>query len=151
MGPDRNRSEPNRTGSASVYTGPFWNRSGTDPNGCKIRPAKKQFQFWIRSGPVPKRPHVACSKRSDSGDGANWVKQAVRPFSRVFFACCSPRRCPILRAFPHYVNAWNRLSRINRRPIRSDFRTGSFWIRLEPVLCNHSLRGSPRVQTLAPV
>ena len=41
-GPVRNRSEPNRTGSASVYmelfgtgpgvyTGPFWNRSGSDP------------------------------------------------------------------------------------------------------------------------
>ena len=42
MGPDRNRPEPNLTGSASVYmelfetglgvyTGPFWNRPGTDP------------------------------------------------------------------------------------------------------------------------
>ena len=31
MGPDQNHSEPNATGSASVYTGPFWNRSGTDP------------------------------------------------------------------------------------------------------------------------
>ena len=72
-GPERNRSEPNRTGSASVYTRLFWNRSGTDPNGSKIGPTEKQVQFWIRSGPVPKR------------------------------------------------------SRVNRRPIRSDFRTGSVW------------------------
>ena len=38
-GPDRNRFEPNRTGSASFYTGPFWKRSGTDPNGSQIGPA----------------------------------------------------------------------------------------------------------------
>ena len=58
--PDRNHSEPNRTGSASVYmepfginpsvyTGPFWNQSGTDPNGSKTGPARNsRFQ----NGPV---------------------------------------------------------------------------------------------------
>ena len=40
-GPDRNRFEPNWTGSASVYTGLVWNWSGTDPNGSKIGPAEK--------------------------------------------------------------------------------------------------------------
>ena len=35
---DRNRSESNRTGSASVYTGPFWKPSRTEPNGSKIGP-----------------------------------------------------------------------------------------------------------------
>ena len=57
-GPDRNCSEPNWTGSASVYRGPFLDPSGTDPNGSKIGPVKKRFQFWIRwipTGPVPER------------------------------------------------------------------------------------------------
>ena len=30
----------------------------------------------------------------------------------AFFTRCSPRRCPILRAFPHSLNAWNRLPTI---------------------------------------
>ena len=61
-GPDRNRFEPNRTGSASVYlepfgtdpslyTGPFKNRSGTDPNRPKTGPTKLQVQFWNRWDP----------------------------------------------------------------------------------------------------
>ena len=52
-GPNRNRSEANRSGSASVYTRPFWNMSGTDPNGSKIGPAKRQVKFWF--GSVPNR------------------------------------------------------------------------------------------------
>ena len=50
---------------------------------------------------------LACSKHSDS-----WERRELLfvHFSRIFFACCSPRRCPILPAFPHYLNAWNRLS-----------------------------------------
>ena len=68
-GPVRNRSEPDRTGSASVYTEPcgtVWNRSrclhGTvlEPVriGSDTGPAKQQVQFWIRSGPVPERFRV---------------------------------------------------------------------------------------------
>ena len=49
---------------------------------------------------------------SSSGDDVDWLHLIISStvaVSRVFFACCSLRRCPILRAFPHYLNAWNRL------------------------------------------
>ena len=41
-----------------VYTGTFWNRSGTEPNGSRTGPAKQQVQFWFRSRPVPERFRV---------------------------------------------------------------------------------------------
>ena len=59
---------------------------------------------------------VAYPMRSDSGGGeGERVKNPGRlvlsvHFPAFFFACCSPRRCPILRTFPHYLNAWDRLS-----------------------------------------
>ena len=35
----------------SVYTGPFCNRSETDPNGSKTGHAVLQVLFWIRLDP----------------------------------------------------------------------------------------------------
>ena len=89
--PDQNRSELNRIGSAfvymelfgtgpGVYTGPFWNPSGTDPT---LDLQNSGSSFGSVPGPVPKR------------------------------------------------------SRVNRRPIRSDFRTGSIWNWSRT--CKHSL------------
>ena len=44
---------PDRIGSnrPSVYTEPFWNRSGTDPNGSKTGSDFLQVQFWIHLDP----------------------------------------------------------------------------------------------------
>ena len=56
---DRNGSSPIfGTNMPSIYTGPFWNRSGTNPNGSNIGPAVLQVQFWIQTGPVPKQCHI---------------------------------------------------------------------------------------------
>ena len=51
-GPDRNRSEANRTGTASVYTRRLWKRSGTDP---KLDLRKKQVYILDPFGSVPDR------------------------------------------------------------------------------------------------
>ena len=54
---DRFQTDPNGTGPKigsdrpSVNTRPFWNRSGTDPNGSKTEPAFLQAQFWIHLDP----------------------------------------------------------------------------------------------------
>ena len=40
-GPEPFRTEPGRISLTSVFTGPFWNWSGTDSNGSKIGPVKK--------------------------------------------------------------------------------------------------------------
>ena len=58
-------------------------------------------------------------------------------FSRVFFACCSPRRCPILRAFYNYLNAWNRLG-FTRRDSTSWFSLPP-GVGTEDVKCSWSL------------
>ena len=56
---DRFQTDPNGSGPIfvpdrpSVYAGPFWNRSGTDPNRSKTGPAVLQVQFWIRPRQVP--------------------------------------------------------------------------------------------------
>ena len=56
-------------------------------------------------------------KRSDSGERRELGKASEKnkkkkagPFPASFSLHCSPRRCPILRAFPNYLNAWNRLT-----------------------------------------
>ena len=54
---DRFQTDPKGSGPKmgsdrpSVYMGPFWNRSGTDPNGSKTGPAFLQIQFWIHLDP----------------------------------------------------------------------------------------------------
>ena len=59
---------------------------------------------------------VAYPMRSDSGGWGERVKNpgrlvlSVHLYRFFFFACCSPRRCSILRTFPHYLNACDRLS-----------------------------------------
>lgn len=65
------------------------------------------------------RKPLACPKRSDNGErhekksgckNAGRLSRSIFPFSRVFFSRCSSRRYPILRSFPHYLNAWDRLA-----------------------------------------
>ena len=92
------------------------------------------------------RLDVACSKRSDGGERrklgrasekarGDWGEGATLSvhFSRVFFARCSLRRCPILRAFPHYLDAWNRLAwtfpcdPYNRWTLTSTFRASRWY------------------------
>ena len=51
---------------------------------------------------------VACSKRLDSGERRELGKASEKK-NASFSLHCFPRRCPILLAFPHYLNAWNRL------------------------------------------
>ena len=64
---DQFQTDPNGSGPKigsdrpSVYTEPFWNRSGTDPNGSKTGTAFLPIQFWIHLdpfGPVPERSRV---------------------------------------------------------------------------------------------
>ena len=43
----QNPSKPNWSRLASVYTGPFWNHSGTDPNRSQIGAVKKPVQLWF--------------------------------------------------------------------------------------------------------
>ena len=56
MGPDR----------PSGYTGPFWNRYGTNPNGSKTGPAKQQVrEFWNRLDPFRTGSKVFPCKHLD--------------------------------------------------------------------------------------
>ena len=54
------------------------------------------------------RSKLANTRARESCRPVNLFLSLSVHFSRVFFARCSLRRCPILRAFPHYLNAWNR-------------------------------------------
>ena len=53
--------EPDRP---SVYTGPFWNRSGTDPKVDLLFRRSNFGSIWIRSGPVPERSRASRSRSS---------------------------------------------------------------------------------------
>ena len=73
---DRSHSEPYRTGSGSVDTGPFWNRSGMAANGS----TKKQSQFWTFFDPF----------RTESGTPGAPQEQdftACRCRNTVFMLC----------------------------------------------------------------
>ena len=83
---DRFQTDPNGSGPKivsdrrSVYTGPFWNRSGMDPNGSKTGPAIYKSNFgsvWIRSGPVPERSRLNRSRSSQVRFGTVPVRSGV--------------------------------------------------------------------------
>ena len=109
--PDQNRSELNRIGSAfvymelfgtgpGVYTGPFWNPSGTDPT---LDLQNSGSSFGSVPGPVPERSCVNRRPiRSDFRIGSIWN------WSRVNIALVTPANarycCLIHQASPQKIN-----------------------------------------------
>ena len=114
-GPEPFRNEPNRTGSASVYTGLFWNQSGTDPNGriqnwtCRkvglvldpfrlvpkrSRVNRRPIRFDFHLDPVPCKLNIALAVETCGRPGWKWtVTEKVKSsFSFKLYHCSLPSK-----------------------------------------------------------
>ena len=146
-GPVRNRSKPNRTGSVSVYmelfgtgpgvyTGPFWNWSGSDPildlqnSRSSFGSVPDRFRSRVRlrlhgTGPEPFRTEP--DRIGFCLHGTVWNRSRCLHGTFVEPVRIGSDTGPAKQQVQFWIRSGPvpERSRVNRRPIRSENRTGS--------------------------